>query len=90
MEKRPYIEENLNNNAFVRTFSKNVLAEELVWHRDEKSRFITVLEGEGWEFQYENSLPSELKIGDRLFIAEKTYHRIKRGKTDLKLKIEEL
>lgn len=90
MPLKPYIDENLNNGIFVRTFNKDVLSEELVWHRDEKDRFITVLEGEGWEIQLDNELPEELKKGDKLFIAARTYHRIKRGKSDLKLEIEEI
>lgn len=90
MNNKPYIDENLNNGIFVRMFSKDALSEELVWHRDEKDRFIRVLEGEEWEFQYEDGLPRKLKVGDKLFIAARTYHRIKRGKTDLKLEIEEI
>ena len=86
---KPYIDEKLNNWSFIRTFKSNVLSEELLWHRDEKGRYITVMEGEGWEIQFDNDLPKRLHKGDRFFIPEKTFHRIKRGKTDLVLKIEE-
>ena len=44
MVDKPYIDEKLNNWAFVRTFKHDVLSEELVWHRDENGRFIEVLE----------------------------------------------
>lgn len=86
---KPYIDEKLNNWSFIRTFKSNVLSEELLWHRDERGRYITVMEGDGWEIQYDNGLPKKLYKGDRFFIPEKTFHRIKRGKTDLVLKIEE-
>jgi hypothetical protein len=86
---KPYLDEKLNNWTFVRTFRHDVLSEELVWHRDEKGRYIEVLEGSNWEIQYENRLPQKLYKGDRFFIPEKTFHRIKRGTTDLIVKIEE-
>jgi quercetin dioxygenase-like cupin family protein len=86
---KPYIDEKLNTWSFIRTFKHDVLTEELAWHRDECGRYITVLEGEGWEFQFDERLPKRLHIGDRFFIPAKTFHRIKRGKTDLKIKIEE-
>jgi quercetin dioxygenase-like cupin family protein len=86
---KPYVDEKLNNWTFVRTFAHDVLTEELVWHRDEKGRCIEVLRGSGWEIQCENKLPKKLYKGDRFFIPAKTYHRIKRGTTDLIVKIEE-
>jgi quercetin dioxygenase-like cupin family protein len=75
MVDKPYIDEKLNNWIFVRTF--------------ENGRFIEVLEGSGWEFQFDDRLPRKLHKGDRFFIPAKTFHRIKRGNTDLKIKIEE-
>ena len=89
MSDKPYIDEKLNNWTFMRTFKHDVLSEELVWHRDEKGRYIEVLEGNGWEIQFDNALPKRLYKGDKFFISKKTYHRIKRGTTDLVLKIEE-
>jgi quercetin dioxygenase-like cupin family protein len=89
MVVEPYFDEKLNTWTFVRTFKHDVLTEELVWHRDEKGRYIEVLEGSGWEIQYENKLPIPLIKGDKFFIPAKTFHRIKRGNTDLKIKIEE-
>jgi quercetin dioxygenase-like cupin family protein len=49
-----------------------------------------VLEGENWEFQFDNSLPVNLKVGDVLNIPAKAYHRIKAGTTNLKIKITEV
>ena len=87
--ENPYIDEKLNNYSFIRTFKKDVIIDELKWHRDHNGRYIEVLEGSGWELQLENQLPRKLLKGDRLFIEKETYHRIKRGTTDLVLKIEE-
>ncbi len=89
MVVEPYIDEKLNTWIFVRTFKRDVLTEELVWHRDRRGRYIEVLEGTDWELQFDNRLPKKLYKGDRIFIPARTFHRIKRGTTDLKLKIEE-
>jgi len=89
MSNKPYIDEKLNSWKFVRTFKHDVITEELVWHRDEKGRYIEVLEGIGWEIQFDDELPKRLHKGDHLYIPAKTFHRIKRGTTDLKLQIEE-
>jgi quercetin dioxygenase-like cupin family protein len=85
----PYEQKNLNNDMFLRTFSKDVLSEELVWHRDHNDRIVEVLEGENWEIQFENQLPQTLKVGEEYVIPAYTYHRIKRGTTDLVIKIQE-
>ena len=85
----PYIDHKLNNGSILRTFSKDVVSEELVWHKDKLDRRVEVIEGSGWEIQVENGLPRQLKEGDTVWIPALTYHRIKRGTTDLVLKIEE-
>jgi hypothetical protein len=66
-----------------RVFSKDVLSEELVWHRDKKDRTVTILEGDGWQ------LPFHLNVGDEIAIEAFEYHRIIKGKTDLKIEIKE-
>lgn len=72
----------------IRIFSSEVESENLVWHRDLQNRRITVLEGEGWQFQFNGSLPFEL-TEDRIFdIPKDMYHRVIKGKTDLVLKIK--
>jgi len=87
--KYPYEEKYLNNGVFLRIFKKDVLSEELVWHRDKSNRIVEVLEGDNWEIQFDNSLPKPLNIGERYAIPAYTFHRIKRGTSDLKVKIEE-
>lgn len=85
----PYVDKKLNNREILRTFGKDVLSEELVWHRDRNNRIVEVLEGEGWEIQLEDRLPELLEKGREYVIPAYTFHRIKRGTTDLKLRIEE-
>jgi len=89
VDNRPYIQKNLNNGVFLRTFSKDILSEELVWHRDYNDRIVEVLEGDNWEIQFENQLPQILSVGQEYVIPAYTYHRIKRGTTDLKVIIQE-
>ena len=78
----PYV-----NKDNIRTFSKNVDPMELVWHQDAEDREIEILEGKGWKLQMDNELPFELVRGDHIFIRENQIHRVLKGKTDLKIKI---
>lgn len=74
----------------IRTFYSNVDSDQLVWHRDLEDRKVTVLEGEGWQFQFNGSLPIEL-VEDRTFmIPRDMYHRVIKGKTRLVLRIEKI
>ena len=82
-------EENKINGFYIRKFSDGVENSELVWHRDKKNRTVTVLEGTGWKFQYDNKLPKEIKPGDVITIKACEYHRILKGETTLKLEIIE-
>jgi quercetin dioxygenase-like cupin family protein len=75
------------NKGNIRMFSKDVDSMELVWHQDKEDREIEVLEGKGWKVQLDNKLPLELVKGDRIFINEGDVHRIHKGTTDLKIKI---
>jgi len=71
----------------IRTFSSDVDEMDLIWHTDKEDRDIEVLEGKGWRFQRDNELPLELKEGDRIFIPKYQVHRVIKGETDLKIKI---
>jgi len=46
------------------------------------------MDGEGWQFQFNGSLPFELKTGRKFSIPKDMYHRVIKGKTDLVLKIK--
>lgn len=86
---KPYTDEIVSGKK-IRTFAPNVESSELVWHRDKAHRKVTVLEGNGWFFQYDNKAPVELKEGDVLTIPKMEYHRLfKAGENNLKISIEE-
>jgi hypothetical protein len=75
------------NNLTIRTFSQNIDEDELVWHRDENDREVTVLQQTDWKFQFDNELPQLLK--DVIFIPKNTYHRVIKGTGELNLQILE-
>ena len=78
----PYID-----NSNIRTFSKDVNTMDLIWHMDDEDRNIEVLEGKGWKFQRDDELPLALTEGIRIFIPRHQVHRVIKGETDLKIKI---
>ena len=79
---KPYLD-----NSNIRTFSKDVDPMDLIWHMDDEDRNIEILEGKGWKFQFDNELPLQLVEGDNIFITKHRFHRIDKGTTDLKIKI---
>lgn len=79
---KPYLD-----NSNIRTFSKDVDPMDLIWHMDDEDRNIEILEGKGWKFQFDNELPLQLVEGDNIFITKHRIHRIHKGITDLKIKI---
>ena len=90
MNQQPYTDEKIGDGIWIRTFDPVVTdSEEYIWHKDNKDRTITVLEGEGWQFQFDDDIPKSINIGEKLYIRKHVYHRIIIGKTILKLKIEE-
>jgi quercetin dioxygenase-like cupin family protein len=85
----PYTNIEVTDKYIIREFNENIDPIELKWHRDLNSRTVTVLEGNGWYFQKDNELPVELKEGVRIFIPVLEWHRVIKGNTTLKIKIEE-
>jgi quercetin dioxygenase-like cupin family protein len=83
----PYTNIPITPTSVIREFSSEVDPMELVWHQDKEDRTIEILEGEGWQFQRDNELPLDLKIGDIIFIPEYQIHRVIKGNTNLKIKI---
>ena len=75
------------NKGNIRTFSKDINKLELVWHKDKEDRHIEILDGEGWSIQMDDQLPLAVSKGDRIFITEGQVHRVLKGTTDLKIKI---
>lgn len=88
MVVNPYSEE-IENDVIIRIFEEDVDNDELVWHRDKKDRRVEIIESENWYFQFEDNIPIEMKKGDVLNIPKESYHRIIKGKNNLKVKIFE-
>ena len=88
-DEHPF-EETVVGESRIRTFNKDVLTEELVWHRDREDRLVEIIEGNGWELQLDNELPIKMYNGDSFIIPEGVYHRVKRGNDKLVIKITKL
>jgi hypothetical protein len=87
----PYQDEFLSERSWIRTFDPLYTnSSEYVWHRDENDRILTVLDGEGWKFQFDNQIPEIINIKDVIYVPKMAYHRLIIGKSKLKLKIEEV
>ena len=85
---RPYsqVEE---GGLIIRTFSEDSSDDEFVWHRDQLDREILVIESDGWQIQFDNSLPVEMVAGETLFVSCEQWHRILKGKGSLRILIRE-
>jgi ribosomal protein L37E len=84
---KPYKEKIINESTVIRKFSKDVLVENLVWHRDREDRIVEVISGTGWQIQYDNELPEGLIPGCSYYIFENGWHRVIKGDDDLIVKI---
>lgn len=92
---KPYTEQRLvqegtNQHYIIRTFDKDVLEEELVWHRDKRARKVTPLTANEWKYQLEDCLPHEFKEGIEITIPRMMYHRVIKGKGQLVVRIMEI
>ena len=85
---KPYSEV-LENDYVIREFSSDVDKSELIWHRDKKTRKVTILRGEGWKIQMDNSLPETLEEGREYHIPKMEYHRLIKGTGNLLIQIKE-
>ena len=74
----------------IRTFHEDVLEEELIWHRDKQDREITVLNGSGWQLQYDNDYPVVMNVGETYIIEKMVYHRLIKGNDKLTIKINSM
>ena len=84
-----YTDENTNGYK-IRTFEKGVLDNELIWHRDKKTRIVEILESKGWKFQFDNELPIDLTPGTIINIPKDKIHRVIKGSSKLVIKIKEI
>jgi hypothetical protein len=84
----PFKEEKISENTFIRTFYQNVESGELTWHRDREDRIIETIEETDWKFQIDNELP--INISGKILVPKGVYHRIIKGRGDLKIKLQKL
>ena len=83
----PFKEEQIYDYNFIRTSSKDVDEMDLIWHADKENRIITILEGNGWKFQFDEELPIEMEDGINITIPKGVIHRVIKGKGPLKIKV---
>lgn len=83
---RPY-KEIQTQTCLYRKFTQDISEDELVWHRDQNDREVSIMDTTDWMFQFENELPFTLK--DTLFIPKDTYHRLIKGTGTLNVQIQE-
>ena len=86
--KFPFEEEQIDNYNFIRTFSADVDEMELIWHEDRENRIITVLEGNGWKFQFDEELPIKMRKGKSISILKGRLHRVIKGNGILKINLQ--
>ena len=60
----------------------------LNYHTDLEARTVTVISGEGWQFQYEGEDPIEMTENLVIEIPANRSHKIIKGTTDLVVTIE--
>ena len=84
----PFTEEKIGENTFIRTFSADVDEMDLIWHADKENRIITVLEGNGWKFQFDEELPIKMRKGKTISILKGRLHRVIKGNGILKINLQ--
>lgn len=85
---KPYTE-TFTKNRMLREFTVTADEMDYVWHRDEKYRRVKVIEGRGWQFQFDNEMPQRIGPGSEILIPAEMYHRLIPGETDLRVEIIE-
>ena len=84
----PFEEQQVSTNKFIREFSADVDEIELIWHRDREDRVVSVIEGNGWKFQFDEELPVEMTEGKSISILKGKLHRVIKGKGPLKINLQ--
>ena len=80
-----YQDTNLSQDTLIRTFGDSIDPIELKWHRDDEDRAIVAVLKTDWKIQLEDELPRDLNT--IVFIERGKWHRLIKGKNDLKIKI---
>ena len=82
---RPYQEQVLEENTFIREFSQDIDELDLIWHMDDEDRTIVAVEETDWLFQFDDELP--LSLNSSIFIPQHKIHRVIKGTNNLKIRI---
>jgi hypothetical protein len=82
---RPYTDIEITNEYTIREFDENIDPVELLWHRDDENRTITIIGNTDWQLQLEDQLPTSLN--EPIFIPKHVWHRAIKGTGKLRLKI---
>ena len=88
-EKEVIFTDNSYQDYFIRTISEDVDEMSLIWHKDQYTRDIEVIESDNWQFQFDNKVPFKLENNQKFTILKERIHRVIKGKGDLILKIKE-
>jgi len=86
-DDKPY-DEKVEEGYHIRTFSKDTNESELVWHRDKEDRIVESIGDTDWMVQLDNNIPTPLT--EKVSIPKNTYHRVIKGRGDLKVRIKKL
>lgn len=82
---KPYQEQVLEENTFIREFSQDIDELDLIWHMDDEDRTIVTIEETDWLFQFDDELP--LSLNSPIFIPRHKIHRVIKGNGNLKIRI---
>ena len=82
---KPYQEQVLEENTFIREFSQDIDELDLIWHMDDEDRTIVAIEETDWLFQFDDELP--LSLNSSIFIPRHKIHRIIKGNRNLKIRV---
>ena len=84
----PFKETHLQDNLYLREFEESVDTDDLEWHRDRENRIVEIIGETDWELQMDNQLPQ--RMAGKIFIPNEVWHRVIKGKNELKVKITKL
>jgi hypothetical protein len=85
MEELPFEESWISDKVSLRSFSPDLMDDELKWHIDMEDRVVEILNDNDWKFQFDDKLPIEMK--GVIEIKKGEWHRIIKGSTPLNVKI---
>jgi hypothetical protein len=81
----PFEESWISDKISLRSFSPDLIDEELKWHIDMEDRVVEILNDNDWKFQFDDQLP--IKMEGTIEIKMGEWHRIIKGSTPLNVKI---